>query len=137
MLKESRKKAKVMRTKIVGAGNTMESYGDKFLPAPNNNKTKKEKQPGFDPDKPQIAQFQQTPQNFARMGSYDSYSKGKSEIFKHKVDDIVEGVKKKEEELRQNEKGETYDDFDFLGLEECEIDKEHNDNKVDFLNDSK
>lgn len=30
-LKEERIKAKSMRKKIVGAGNTMDSYGDKFL----------------------------------------------------------------------------------------------------------
>lgn len=39
VLKEERKKAKKMRLKIVGAGNTMESYGDKYLMPPKNKKT--------------------------------------------------------------------------------------------------
>lgn len=135
-----------MRTKIVGAGNTMDSYGDKYLAAPSKSKSKEEAENKPNLDAPQIEQFKQVPKDFNKMGSYDSYSKGKSELFQNKVADIVEGVQKKEEELRKNgktgNKAETYDDFDFLGLEECEIDstgkgKEMQKSNVDFLNDSK
>jgi hypothetical protein len=31
LLKKERKKAKILKTKIVGVGNTMDSYGDKFM----------------------------------------------------------------------------------------------------------
>ncbi len=36
-LKKERAEAKKLRTKIVGVGNTMDSYGDKFLSAPGEN----------------------------------------------------------------------------------------------------
>lgn len=40
-LKNERKKAKELRTKIVGVGNTMDSYGDQYLQSQNNNDNKK------------------------------------------------------------------------------------------------
>lgn len=59
-----------MRTKIVGVGNTMDSYGDKFQSAPNDDKGAPMGQYGKT-DKEEIGGYSKTG---GQAGSYDPYN---------------------------------------------------------------
>ena len=72
LLKKERSKAKKLRGKIVGCGNTMDSYGDKYLQAPNKNKEKGYK------DKNSKNSRNDNTDNFNSIGSYDPYQSNKS-----------------------------------------------------------
>ncbi len=104
-LKKERANSRELRGKIVGEGNTMDSFGDKFQS--NKNKKKKNKSAQPNPFKPQ-------PQ-------YDPYSKKKS--LSEKIGVIlgdVDKVKSKEGEGKQfpkaPKKKEELPDDDLIGL---------------------
>lgn len=79
-LKKERADAKKLRTKIVGVGNTMDSYGDKFLSAPsdlggkkdNGTKDKYTRPSGYDNPSERI-----NDDNFNSIGTYDPYNSSK------------------------------------------------------------
>lgn len=101
-LKKERADAKKLRTKIVGAGNTMDSYGDKFLSAPNDVDARRDgpAKDGFArPANPYSTPAERDGMtNFNSIGSYDPYSSNKplSEkigVILGDVDKIKEGDK--------------------------------------------
>lgn len=101
-LKKERADAKKLRTKIVGVGNTMDSYGDKFLSAPNDIDAKRDgpTKDGFSrPSNPYSGPTEREGMtNFNSIGSYDPYSSNKplSEkigVILGDVDKIKEGDK--------------------------------------------
>jgi len=79
-LKKERAEAKKLRTKIVGVGNTMDSYGDKFLSAPGDIDSKRDSQQKDNYSRPSgygNDYDQNKGSNFNSIGSYDPYSSNK------------------------------------------------------------
>jgi hypothetical protein len=126
LLKKERSKAKKLRNKIVGCGNTMDSYGDKYLQAPQKNKTE---------NKEKI----ENNENFNSIGSYDPYG---SKSLRERIGNIVETVDKLDAQERElDQKRENTKDIknvDLLTFENVKKENPKKDNKVDedidFLN---
>ena len=74
-LKKERTDAKMMRTKIVGVGNTIDSYGEKFLSAPSD----KTDRNYYDSRKLGNSNYQKAnkEEGFGSMGTYDQYQPSK------------------------------------------------------------
>jgi len=106
-LKKERADAKKLRTKIVGVGNTMDSYGDKFLSAPNENERKPDYQNKDNYSKPGYSNStdREGGSNFNSIGSYDPYQSSKplseklsvilGDVDKIKEGDNLETIKQK------------------------------------------
>ena len=90
-LSAERKKSKKLRGKIVGVGNTMDSYGDKFL--------SDKKKSNFDSKKDK-----KTEEKFDSIGSYDPYKNDKT--LQEKIGNIIEGVNALEEKEKKLDKKE-------------------------------
>jgi len=79
-LKKERAEAKKLRTKIVGVGNTMDSYGDKFLSAPGDLDSKRDSKKRDNYSRPSDRKNDNDRDggsNFNSIGSYDPYSSNK------------------------------------------------------------
>lgn len=81
-LKKERADAKKLRTKIVGVGNTMDSYGDKFVSMPDDqrkdtNGYKDGTKDGYKGGSSNRMAIEPQPGNFGSIGSYDPYSSNK------------------------------------------------------------
>ena len=113
VLKEERKRAKRMRLKIVGVGNTMASYSDKYLRAP---KKKQERRPN-----PQYNRnTRQTYSQSQRTISESQVETKKPQISMSQIDKDME--KKMKQKKEKDESDESQDegpinyDFDLLDL---------------------
>ncbi len=94
-LKKERAEAKKLRTKIVGVGNTMDSYGDKFLSAPNDTEGKRDFQSKESYTKPSGYSGQNDKNNgdnVNSIGSYDPYKSSKP--LREKIGVILDDVEK-------------------------------------------
>ena len=80
-LKKERADAKKLRTKIVGVGNTMDSYGDKFVSKPDDQRKEsngyKDYKDGYKNGSSNRMAIEPQPGNFGSIGSYDPYSSNK------------------------------------------------------------
>ena len=94
LLRQERLKAKKLRGKIVGIGNTMDSYGDKYL------KAQEEPQKYARTDKGQS----KNPNKFAHIGSYDPYKADKT--LQEKIGAIMKNVDQMEQKEKELEKRE-------------------------------
>lgn len=88
-----------MRTKIVGVGNTIDSYGEKFISAPHD-KNQRNYYEGSNYNNNKRRNYMDE-RNLDNMGSYDHYNGSKS--LNERIGDIVEGVNKLEE-MQKNKK---------------------------------
>lgn len=147
-LKEERANSKKLRTKIKGSGNTMESYSNDYVRAskePNRYDTKGDNRKRLgsklfyekynNPDS-KNKEVKEDPN--AYKGTYDSYKARNSDLFKNRVNQIMEGVDQKNEqnqremvnekeiskERKKTEKRDTFDMIDFLELNIDEQDKD-------------
>ena len=86
-IKKERQEAKKLRTKIVGVGNTMDSYGEKF-------QATQEKEKEADPysSKPLSDPFEAQRKKYDGMASYDPYSSTKP--LSEKIGVILDDVEK-------------------------------------------
>jgi hypothetical protein len=73
----------------VGVGNTMDSYGDKFLNAPSETDSKRDPQAKNGYNRPSK---DESPSNFNSIGSYDPYSSNKR--LSEKIGVILDDVDK-------------------------------------------
>ena len=99
-LKKERADAKIMRTKIVGVGNTIDSYGDKFLSAP----TEKNDRNYYEGKKFGNGEYKRAnkdDEGFGNMGTYDQYQPSKT--LNERIGNILEGVSKFEEKQAKND----------------------------------
>lgn len=87
-IKKERQEAKKLRTKIVGVGNTMDSYGDKFQSAPNEDRGNPMGQYG----KPDSDDYGSSSKTGGQMGSYDPYQSTKP--LSEKIGVILDDVDK-------------------------------------------
>lgn len=88
-IKKERQEAKKLRTKIVGVGNTMDSYGDKFQSAPSDDRGAPMGQYGK-PEKDDFGGYQN--KGSAQGGSYDPYNSTKP--LSEKIGVILDDVEK-------------------------------------------
>lgn len=114
VLKEERKRAKRMRLKIVGVGNTMASYSDKYLRAPKNRTEKRSNQPYNRNTKPNYTQSQRT---FSEIRNETK----KPEITVSQIDKDMEKKMKQKKEKDDSDDDSQGDeplnyDFDLLDL---------------------
>lgn len=87
-IKKERQEAKKLRTKIVGVGNTMDSYGDKFLQSSGDNaQTGNGKYSKTDKD-----DYDESKKNQNQVGSYDPYNSTKP--LSEKIGVILEDIEK-------------------------------------------
>lgn len=103
-LKKERAESKALRSKIVGVGNTIDSYGDKFL----SGNTDKNDRNYYENRKFENNSYQRankdTEGGFGSMGTYDQYQSSKT--LSERIGNIIEGVNKYEEQKKEAEKKE-------------------------------
>jgi protein subunit release factor B len=87
-IKKERQEAKKLRTKIVGVGNTMDSYGDKFQPASN----EKSGSSNGQYEKPDRGDNDNAQRTVNQSGSYDPYNSTKP--LSEKIGVILDDVDK-------------------------------------------
>ena len=113
VLKEERKRAKRMRLKIVGVGNTMASYSDKYLRAP---KKKQERRPNPQYNRKTRPTYSQSQRNISESQAEPK----KPQISMSQIDKDME--KKMKQKKEKDESDESQDegpinyDFDLLDL---------------------
>lgn len=90
-IKKERQEAKKLRTKIVGVGNTMDSYGDKFQSAPSDDRGAPMGQYGK-PEKDDFGGGYARPKNDQVNSAYDPYSSTKP--LSEKIGVILDDVDK-------------------------------------------
>lgn len=99
-LKKERADAKALRGKIVGVGNTIDSYGDKFLSA-NTDKNDKNYYEARKVDNNSYQKANKESNGLGNMGTYDQYQSSKT--LSERIGNILEGVNRLEEKQNKGE----------------------------------